>query len=320
LILAHSDVELPVVRAWRMVQRRSRVEQVEVLKAVKKSAVYRLTNVGPGPSTVVAKRSWRPSIDHEYHIYRDVLPTLGVPALQCYGFVDDEFDDGQGWIFLEDAGGGDLVPPKSEFCRLLASWLAAVHSGSTGYERAVSLPDRGPAHYLERLRSARRRILGNIDNAWFTATDTAILSELVAQCALIERHWQLLEKACAGIPRTLVHGDLAPKNARLRQIDQASILLIMDWEMAGWGIPAADLGLFSRDAQNLETYRRLMKTWPHLTEASAHALADAGLIFLLLVWLDWETGKLQLESAHTRTLCHYRDRLAQILETSGWNH
>jgi aminoglycoside phosphotransferase (APT) family kinase protein len=43
------------------------------------------------------------------------------------------------------------------------------------------------------------------------------------------------------MPRTLVHGDLTGKNLRLCFADGTPQAVVLDWETAGWGPPAADL-------------------------------------------------------------------------------
>src|SRR5262249_13733959 len=64
----------------------------------------RLAGGGPGGSAVIAKRCRRGEALLEQTIYEEVLPRLPLPALRCYGLVEEP--DGQSaWLFLEDAGG-----------------------------------------------------------------------------------------------------------------------------------------------------------------------------------------------------------------------
>jgi hypothetical protein len=48
-------------------------------------------------------------------------------------------------------------------------------------------------------------------------------------------------KSAEGIPSTLVHGDFSPKNVHIRAGNASVDVLPLDWETAGWGVPARDL-------------------------------------------------------------------------------
>src|SRR5438309_2124780 len=61
---------------------------------------------------------------------------------------------------------------------------------------------------------------------------------------LIDRlhsRWDSICGVCGNAPRTLVHGDLSGKNLRLCKTDAGPQIVALDWETAGWGLPAADL-------------------------------------------------------------------------------
>src|SRR5213075_1421504 len=75
--------------------------------------------------------------------------------------------------------------------------------------------------------------------------DLPALRAVAAWCDVIESTWGALEDLCACLPRTVVHGDFVIKNVRVRPTAESAALLVFDWEMAGWGVPATDLAQFT---------------------------------------------------------------------------
>ena len=68
-------------------------------------------------------------------------------------------DDGIScWLFMEDAGNEAYSPLDSKHRTMAGRWLGALHASTTLLPPDVPLPDRGPAHYLRHLRSARDTI------------------------------------------------------------------------------------------------------------------------------------------------------------------
>ncbi len=73
-------------------------------------------------------------------------------------------------------------------------------------------------------------------------------------------------------------------------------VVVFDWELAGWGSPAADLAqvtAFSGMSANvdLETYQLSMRdTLPDLSAADVERLAACGSIFRALASLNWKSG------------------------------
>jgi hypothetical protein len=243
-------------KAWRQLQPACPApQQIEILKLKTKSAVYRLAGVGPGGSAVVAKRCRGPTAAVERSIYDEFLAGLPLPVLCCYGFVPEPASD-FGWLFVQDAGRHAYSPASGEHRALAGRWLATIHRAQVSPDFQARLPDRSPAHYLQSLRSARTAVLEHVDNPVLFADEAALLRRAVAQCDLIEAHWEELENFFEGCPRTLVHGDFVIKNLRLRNGAADPALLVYDWEMAGWGVPATDLAqsLGRCASPDLETY------------------------------------------------------------------
>src|SRR2546422_700916 len=168
-------------------------------------------------------------------VYQEVLQSLGLPALQCYGLLEDE-RPGFRWLFIEDAGTQPYLPSLPKHRAALARWLAILHSAGQELPASRALPQRGPAYFLEHLRLGRARIQRNLANHSLTHEDSALLERIISQCDFLESRWDQVEQFCEGMPWTLVHGDLKEKNLRVREGERDLELLSFDWETAGWGL------------------------------------------------------------------------------------
>src|SRR5437867_9894428 len=114
-VLPANLAEHRAVKAWSQLEpERIEPETIEVLRLTrKKSAVYRMTGVGPNDAAVVAKRCRTMTASVERVIYETVLSRLSLPALGCYGFVPEpggEFC----WLFLEEVGMYVYSPDNAE--------------------------------------------------------------------------------------------------------------------------------------------------------------------------------------------------------------
>ena len=108
----------------------------------------------------------------------------------------------------------------------------------------------------------------------------------------LDRRWSWLEAACAGVPATLVHGDLQRKNTYLRTGGDGPELCAIDWETAGWGIPAADLTRI-----DLPTYWATVRSaWPAVQLEQVRRLAAVGRVLLQLVAIHWVSPELRYDS------------------------
>jgi hypothetical protein len=260
--------------------------------------------VGPGGAAVIAKRCAATTAALERTIYEDILPHLPVTALRYYGCTqqDGEFC----WLFLEDAGRERYSPYRKEHCALAGRWLGLLHTSAARLAPAARLPDRGPGHYLEHLRSARHTILRNLGNPALSGDDLTVLQAIVAQCDLLEARWSQVETCCEGIPSTLVHGDFRPKNVHVRRDHDGSALLPMDWETAGWGVPAPDLARV-----DLRAYWTVVREcWPTLDLPAIQRLANLGTLFCWLAAVNWESMSLKSDWLDTLMasirVCHAR--------------
>jgi hypothetical protein len=311
-------------QAWRKLTNRQvcpeRIEIIQervrkpeaIYRVTDKPSVYRLTGIGPGRTNVIAKRCDSATGPTECAIYNNVLSCLPVSTLRCYGLVAE---DSQRfcWLFLEDAGEELYLLDAKEHRVLAGHWLGMMNVSAQQLSAATRLPDRGPEFYLKRLRTSRQTIRKIAENSSFSNDDLALLRAVISHCDALERQWHRVERVCNRMPRTLVHGDFAVQNARLRSGPTGVGLIILDWEEAGWGSPAADLAqrtsLSCRRSlsPDLRTYYSVVSsTWPGVGLADLEVLADYGRMFRLICSLDWSNWG-------------YRSSLADsYIEELGW--
>jgi hypothetical protein len=304
--------------AWRRLWPELVPESVEALRERPTSAIYALTGLGPHGSAVIAKRSRAPKAMIEQTIYEEVLPEMPVASPRFYGMAADAA--GFGWLFTEDVGEEQFSPASPTQRTLAARWLGRLHSAAGHLDAAARLPDRGPAHYLDHLRHGRERIGRNLDNPALSVEDRLLLKAVSSQCDALERAWGGIERFCAGVPRTLVHGDFRAKNVRLRVVGADTTLVAFDWEMAGWGVPAADLaasrGVTPVEQVDLATYASIARDyWPRIDAAALEELVVVGAVFRRLAAIGWETLSLSREEPHwaVSRMRVYRDELRALV-------
>jgi len=311
-----NPLEHPAVQAWsKLHPGRVSPGTIETLKRNKKSAIYRLAGVGPKSSAVIAKRCLTATALTERILYQDILPCLPVPSLRYFGFLEDQ-DAQFCWLFIEDAGNEPYTPSVARHRAAAARWLALLHTSAARMDAALRLPDRGSSYYLEQLRLARDNIMKSFPNPALNASELAVLKQIVAQCDFLESRWDQVEGFCREMPRTLVHGDLKAKNIRVRHTSDGITLLAFDWEIAGWGVPAADL----LKCPDLALYwSEARKQWPVLKFSDLQQAADVGVVFRALIavywkslalsyeWVEWPVDKLRI----------YRAKLAESIQSLG---
>ena len=288
---------------------------IEVLVRKKKSAVCRLHGPVETGFPVIAKRARTRSAQVERALHARILPRLPVGTLDWYGMVDEEQDDFC-WLFLEDAGDAAFAPERHEHRVLAATWLASLHTAGAGVESAPPLRESGAPHVLERLRITRERILANLGDASLGQANRDDLDAILRLYDVIERHWGECDALCAAIPRTLVHGDFAKKNLRVRERDGVPELLVLDWEHAGVGFPGIDL--FLADASRYA--RAVREHWTGLDDGTLAGLFRIGRLFRCLAGIDWEAWCLGRPAGESREVDFGRlaSRLGCAVRESGW--
>jgi aminoglycoside phosphotransferase (APT) family kinase protein len=142
-----------------------------------------------------------------------------------------------------------MPPPRSpELCKRFAEQLAAIHSVSV-----ASLGKRLRGAQLD----AKEQLQADIDKSYghWTALQTDVP---ILEAAFL---W-LRQHIDEGIgQRTLVHGDFSLSNLLIDEQDEISAIL--DWEFAGLGNPAADLGWFYTGASRLESWEYFLQAYRH---------------------------------------------------------
>ncbi len=107
--LGSGETEHPAVWAWHeLYPKRAEPNFIEVLREGRKSCIYRLDGVGPGGTTVIAKRCRAPEAYVEQTIYEEILPHLPISSLALYGVVDEPTTEYR-WLFIEDASGEEFA-------------------------------------------------------------------------------------------------------------------------------------------------------------------------------------------------------------------
>jgi Ser/Thr protein kinase RdoA (MazF antagonist) len=165
---------------------------------------------------------------------------MRLSALRCYGILEESREEFC-WLFLEDAAGTLYSPQSAEHRALAGRWLAEAHLVAAPPGFMERLPRRDLDHYFGLLRYCRDVLSRHLRSA-LPVEDLAVLRRVAEHLDALEQLWSAIEKICAVMPRTLVHGDFVIKNIRVR--DACPALLVFDWEFAGWGLPATDLAQF----------------------------------------------------------------------------
>jgi len=199
---------------------------------------------------------------------------------------------------------------------LAAQWLAALHTGAAAIPAARALPDAGPARYRNLVDAARTGMRANLGNPALEAGDVTRLERLLSDLDELASSWDAVERLCRGLPSTLVHGDVQRKNVYVRHGPGGVELVFIDWELAGWGVPAADLTKIDLSAY----HDAVRESWPTVREDDVRRLAAVGHVFQLVAAIAWQVPQLAYDTAHwlSRPLSHlavYQERLDRAL----WN-
>jgi hypothetical protein len=272
-------------RAWiKLRSRRVQPEITEILK--RKRFIYRLNGVGREGSAVIAKQCKKHDGMLQHTIYKEILCHLPIPTLCCYGFVEEPSGE-LCWLFLEDAGTDVFSFDTKKHRSLAARWLGLLHTSAVNVAATARLPDRGPDYYREHLQLARDTIQRAVADTALSADELVVLKSTVSQCNVVEASWSKVERFCARMPQTLVHGDFRQSNLRVRKDQTEMALLPFDWEKAGQGIPAADLAQLGQS--DLAIYWSVVRRyWPYLDIRDIRQMANLGGVFRGLAAISWE--------------------------------
>jgi hypothetical protein len=316
---ASDPLRQSVAHVWRALTQGG-VAPLHVTK-LKRGQVYRLHGVGTGGGNVVAKRRRTEALVTERVVYQQLLRSLPLPSLRCYGLVEDH-DGVNGWLFMEDAG-DDRCGADDRVG--LMEWLGHLHTLASRATRPPALDDRGADHYLSHLRSGRSRIQENVGAPHVLDSDSEVLRRTLEMLNALEDRWQELRSICWPFPPTLVHGDLSENNVRLRRSPSGVQLFAVDWETAGWGSPAPDLGALRHtcglDGVDLDVYFSTVRGEWKCSRSDIALLAAAGLLFRMVAAIDWASYSLPYPLARKpiRHLQSYVQHGTAALALLGWD-
>src|SRR5207302_9034214 len=88
---------------------------------------------------------------------------------------------------------------------LAGHWMGLMPTAAARVPAARGLPDGRPPRYLDHPRADLQTIRANLANPALTADDAATLGRLASDLDRLESAWAALERACTGLPATLVH-------------------------------------------------------------------------------------------------------------------
>ncbi|MDQ3931802.1 MAG: ATP-binding cassette domain-containing protein, partial [Actinomycetota bacterium] len=266
---------------------------------------FRLHGLDLSDTPVIAQRSREEGLRVERLVHEEVLPCLGIPSAHLLGVTAD--DDGERWLFVEEPVGQPFDPRSAVHRAVAMDWFALLHTRSAQLDLRGLLPDRSPRHYLDQLRLTRQRLRSGFNTPDLPQMNRVVLRAVSDRCDMLEWHWERFERCTDGLPLALVHGRVGANNAYVRPEDPRFPLLVLDWEMAGWGPPAADL-----QPQSVGLYsERIRESWTEVSRKQLTAAALAGAIFRELEAMELRTrapdwlraeGTVQKLAGHDRQL------------------
>lgn len=292
--------------------------RVEVLKAHKKSRVFRLLHTG---GSLVAKRARVTTLATERFLYQDLLPSLGGSYIHCLGESADA-DSSFAWLFLEDAGevrfAGRAAPERFALGRLLGE----LHAATRDVGRDPAVPVRTTDGYLADLRAAHGRLTGAAVGLDFTPAAREMLEAVATQLNVVEAHWEPLVAAVGRTGTVLAHGDIQARNVRLRPDSSGRLqVLLLDWELAAWDSPAIDLqSAVDVDDPMLGGYVDAGGGLLEMDVRLAFEVASYGRVLRLIHSINWATSYLDRDYPQrgVQQLVAYRSALDAAMGRLGF--
>ena len=287
----------PAVRCWHAAGGTEPIAAVSRLRGRffgrKGRVVYRLS--GQDGTSIVAKRSPHATLELEHHLYAEVLPRLPAAAPTCLGFVAD---GPAHWLFLEDAGDTRLDPADAHERAAAAHLLGGLHAAAARLA-PERLPDWSARRFLRLLAESRASLAAGLSNPALDAGGRARLQDVIAVLTRLASSWRRIASGCGAAPPTLVHGDFRPKNLLTRLGPGRLEIRIIDWEYAGWGVAALDLGALLRDRctpADLQAYRDGLGRGARESLEQLAASVQLGRVLRALVSMHWACTRLSSSS------------------------
>lgn len=217
------------------------VTDVKQISSKPKSVVL---DVQCGARRFVVKNSLFAALRCEYDVYSEVLPSLGVPAPTVRGWVES---DGGVWLVTDYVLGRRpaLEDPEDRAC--VSRWVARLHALSRRAPMPALPTGRARTSPERRLEDVRQSIL---DRRASGVLESSRASRSLDAWARIADALPAVHRAAAGLPDCLAHGDLLTDWNLL--ITEDRVVIGVDWERAGWGSPAIDMGIVDGEAYRCE--------------------------------------------------------------------
>ncbi|HJS30135.1 MAG TPA: phosphotransferase [Anaerolineales bacterium] len=255
-----------------------RYSELKIKDSATPASVYRLRldydGQADGPERLILKRIQAvypddPGFpDREISIYREILPSLGIRHARAhYTGIDPETQERL--ILLEDLANYRLPPPDRPWSQAEGECIARTYA-RLHVEAVRCLPPPGERDWLfpphesrldrENLLGMARELEGQIVWGPLPGLDRLLDQALVAAGTF------------AGVPRTLLHNDVYPPNVALPPNLKDEEAVLLDWEMASYGLPEMDLAfMFIQPfrAHRLLDKRRLLDAYWAAREALA---------------------------------------------------
>ncbi len=330
-LLAH-----PAVQAWsrlnpdRVIPDRITPAKFKANRPRNHLSVYRLEGVGPDGTAVIAKRAEPAAARIERTVYERILPHASLPGPAFFGAVPESPDgaaEPAWWLFIGEIQGEKYDPLRPDHRVAAGRWLGLLNAEASSASGLADLPEAGPGRYREQMHTTRDLIRAAGNNPAFGADDLAFLDQLLGQFEDLDAHWDRLERACTGLPPTLIHGDFNGKNLRVQAAPDGPQLLVFDWEDAGRGVPSIDLAQAVSPAcriaamPDLTAYATVVRArWPTCSDGDVERLAACGSVFRALAVLAWDAQHLSRPWADgfLGNLQMYATELAESLRRLGW--
>lgn len=289
--IEHEISEHSAVKAWSLLNPHlPKPQKIEVIRE-KRLSVYgdiiRLVGVGRNGVSVIAKNYNDISkVKIENSIYQDALNYISKTTLHYYGYI--ELEKNTFWVFIEDASGSPFLGNNAQHRSLAIDWLSELH---TSIPKLDFLPDRGIDYYHSRLVSGRDKIIKNMFNKYLCDTDIILLKSIISQLDFLMHRWNKIYTLYEQMPKGMIHGDFKFGNMQVRNDADESILLVFDWEEAGWGLPGIDMFNFNPE----KYWLRVRNHWNNTNLDTIIKLANLGKMLHFCIAIDWEAWNLAYE-------------------------
>jgi hypothetical protein len=312
-------------QAWyQLFPNAAKLNSVEPLQERGKSGYYVYRLHCRELNTAIAKRCETHRANLEQDIYQNVLPHVPISSLRFYGRIDEPTTQCS-WIFLEDAGDQAFTYSDGKHRILATRWLGRMHISGAGLSAVSRLRERGPGFYLQHLQRTRALIQNILVRPSAERYDLETLESILLRGLFLESRWDRVEELCHRFPRTLVHGDFAKRNVRLRAHGSEIDFVGFDWGKAGYGIPAVDIKAASGDGMrstSIETdladyWSVVGQSWPALDFVAIKQLADLGGLFRCLHAISWTIENIGRANWEMKYLPGYDTNLSTAIECLG---